>query len=126
MGSAFGGAIELPPDITAVALARRHVVDRLRGERHELVSDVQLVASEMVTNAVVYGRGASWISIEPDHGPGVVRVSVADHVARPPLFIVRAPDDALRVTIVFGLADRWGAEYGDDGKVVWCEFDRSA
>jgi hypothetical protein len=77
-----------------------------------------------VANAVVHGRGASWILIDPHHGPGAVRVSVADHVARAPLFLVRSPDDALRIRIVFGLADRWGADYGDDGKVVWCEFDR--
>jgi anti-sigma regulatory factor (Ser/Thr protein kinase) len=126
MDAVSGGPLALPADITAVAIARRHVAEQLSGEPRELVSDVQLVASEMVTNASVYGRGAAWISVDRERGAGVVRVSVADHVARPPLFLVRAPDDALRVRIVFGLADRWGAEYGDDGNVVWCEFDRPA
>lgn len=93
------------------------------------MDDVLLCVSELVTNALRHGvpPGRGYLvcmRLEP--AADILRVEVHDSgggkvctVAAPP-----APDaDGGRgLLLVAALADKWGVEERNPGKVVWCEF----
>ena len=97
--------------------------------RHELLAalqrwscggacDIALVFSELVTNAILYGSGAS--SIVVDHHDHEVRLAVHDTSSTPP--VMRAEgnaDGGFGLRIVDQLATSWGWEPTAVGKQVW-------
>ena len=66
--------LELPHDLAAPATARAQV-DEL-GLDHERCQELKLVVSELVTNAVLHGRGP--VSLRLDANGDVVRGEVTD------------------------------------------------
>ena len=106
----------------AVAAARRFVVGALPLARAELVQDAALVASEMVTNAVLHGDSAFRVHVTSD-ALGV-RIAVED--AQVGVVVPRiAEPEALNgrgLVIVDALSTRWGWEPHAGGKVVWAEL----
>jgi len=106
----------------AVAAARSFVVGALPGARADLVQDAALIASEIVTNAVLHGDSAFRVHVTCD-ALGV-RIAVED--ARVGVVVPRiAEPDALNgrgLVIVEALSTRWGWEPRDGGKVVWAEL----
>ena len=81
-----------------------------------------LLASEVVTNAVIHGRGRVRLHVTADHDRVVVEV--ADDSAVVPA-VRHAGEDATGgrgMAIVELLADRWGTRPTDSGKVVWFEL----
>lgn len=116
--------LELPPRPASAAEARQFVGSALgdadAGSREVGV----LLASELVTNAVVHGEGPLRISIGR-HGD-TVRVEVSDAALAVPK--VQPPDLARThgrgMAIVESFASRWGAQPlpGGLGKVVWFEL----
>ncbi|HEY2769101.1 MAG TPA: ATP-binding protein [Solirubrobacteraceae bacterium] len=116
--------LELPCDCNAPAAVR----DALREVNGLgwLVGDAMLVASELVSNAVVHSGGGSkeLLDIQVKLGHDRLLISVRDpghsgRVARP------RPDDdvfgGLGLRLVQQLSDRWGAER-NDGQRVWAEL----
>jgi anti-sigma regulatory factor (Ser/Thr protein kinase) len=111
----------------AVGAVRRFVTGILAdwGARDAL-ADAALVSSEMATNAVVHARSAFRVTVR--RSPDGVVVAVEDagmgraqpHRARPHELGGRGLD------IVQAVADRWGCDNLDHGKVVWAEFASAA
>lgn len=118
-------SIQLPVDRHAAVRARRFVVETLQGwgEGKAVIEDCELLASELVTNAVLHARSASKLRIERrgDH------IWVAVHDASP--LAPRVRDyGAEAVTgrgllLVDRLSRRWGSESDSHGKFVWFELD---
>ena len=114
-------SVEIHHDARAPGTARRAVAPLLV-EDGEFAERVELAASELVTNVVEHtddgGRFEAW-----DSDPLVVAVSDTDR--RIPTIPERSTIRGGRgLSIVDQVADDWGVEPTDTGKVVWAEFDR--
>jgi hypothetical protein len=105
-----------------VAAARRFVGDTLRGwQRSDLADVVRLLASELVTNAVVHAR--TEVEVRVVLLDDAVRIEVCDGEPTRPVVHTPALDvDAGRgLVIVTDLAYRWGVIPMERGKAVWAE-----
>jgi anti-sigma regulatory factor (Ser/Thr protein kinase) len=114
--------LQLPPDYTAAARARRFVRATLESwSLDEVIDDAELLTSELVTNAVLHARSSARVEIEYDGGP--VRVSVCDSSPSPPRVRDYGPQAVTGrgMVLVDRIAHRWGVEHGDGGKCVWFE-----
>lgn len=116
-------SIRLPTALSSVAVARRFTADHLASvDAPAWATVAELVVSEIVTNAVVHGRGPVEVRIEAD--PSGCRVEVYDDDPRLPR-ARRYADTAVTgrgLHIVAELVDRWGALTEGRGKVVWFEI----
>ena len=123
-------ALKLPVDPTAVATAR-NALDGLNDLRlRDLLFDLRLVISEIVTNGILHGSppGSDEIGLVIDLDSWRVLVEVRDGGSGFDLDRERW-DDRIRpgrgLHLVDALADRWGVEF-DGGARVWAEFDLNA
>ncbi|MEV6313665.1 ATP-binding protein [Streptomyces sp. NPDC051776] len=130
--------LPLPHSPLAAAQARRHVRDVLATWGFgggELAESVELVASELVTNAVRHavcpcGCTRGVIALALWSGDGRLRVEVGDPARTPPRWpegLPGVPDTescgGRGLAIVAALGKGWGCyERPVRGKVVWCEF----
>jgi anti-sigma regulatory factor (Ser/Thr protein kinase) len=123
-------SIDLPPERSAAAQARRFVreVCASWGLLPVVIDDIELLVSELVTNAVLHARSAARLTIE--HLGDRVRVTVADSSAAPPRLRDYGPEAATGrgVFLVDRLAREWGVEpdagsgrSDGAGKRVWFE-----
>lgn len=109
-----------------VAPARRAVVERVRAWgvplNDEAVDTIGLVASELITNAVVHGRGP--VSVALYHRPGHLIIDVLDGNRAVPLVGAAGHEDegGRGVALVCQLAERSGWELTELGKRVWAEI----
>jgi anti-sigma regulatory factor (Ser/Thr protein kinase) len=81
----------------------------------------RLLATELVTNAILHGAPPIRISARRSHG--VVRIEVWDASPlrpHPRPFDAQAPTGH-GILLVERLARRWGVDVGDTGKSVWFE-----
>jgi anti-sigma regulatory factor (Ser/Thr protein kinase) len=105
----------------APQLARRYARAQCAGHTPRTLVDVELVVSELVTNAMRHGRGE--ITMHLEVAPDRVVVGVQDEGAGQPA--PRRPDvsevNGRGLALVAMLATEWGVrpEPGG-GKVVWC------
>jgi CheY-like chemotaxis protein len=117
---------DLPADPSSVRAARTLLRQALGEEGDELLFALELLTSEVVTNAVRHASSAP--RIEAHLGPDTVRVAVHDD--DPTLPERREPDlgrpGGRGLHLLDQIASRWGAESTDQGKVVWFEIDRPA
>ncbi|MFG2544980.1 SpoIIE family protein phosphatase [Streptomyces sp. NPDC048594] len=114
-------AINLPSDPAAVSGARRFASDVLAAWGLEEMSfTAELVVSELVTNAIRYGKSPvqlrlilqSTLTCEVSDAS-----STAPHLRRARIF-----DEGGRgLLLVAQLTDRWGARHSREGKVIWAE-----
>ncbi|MFJ4684468.1 SpoIIE family protein phosphatase [Streptomyces sp. NPDC091377] len=115
----------LEPEDAAPGKARRLARNALRRwELEELTDSVELLVSEVVTNAVRYAsRPVTLRLLRTD----VLRCEVGDDVPQlPRLRQARATDEGGRgLYLVNRLARRWGATRLSTGKVVWFELNRT-
>ncbi len=116
--------LELPPDPQAAAQARSAVASTLRlwGLEH-LAFPVQLITSELVTNAVRHAGTPVGLLLRL--GRGGVRVAVHDGDPTLPE-VVEGPGDLDReggrgLFLVAATAQRWGCLSGTHDKIVWAE-----
>jgi DNA-binding NarL/FixJ family response regulator len=118
--------LDLPAASSSPRRARAWVRDLLGADDAELVSSVELLVSELVTNAVVHAESAPRIEVHVARQG--VRVAVRDD--DPSLPRPRDPDagrpGGRGLRLVESISNRWGAEPTNGGKVVWFEIDRSA
>jgi anti-sigma regulatory factor (Ser/Thr protein kinase) len=79
---------------------------------------VQLLASELVTNAVVHARTTIELVLTQRHD--VIRLEVHDR--RATLEPVTPVERGRGLRLVEGLAQQWGIVDEDSGKIVWLEI----
>ena len=113
---------KLTAELTSARRARLLVRRRLRRwGLAELIPIAELLASELVTNAVRYAHGA--IALRLVREGGLVCEVLDDSAALPRLRHAGDDDERGRgLQVVSQLAQRWGARRTPTGKVVWCEL----
>ncbi|MCW2586870.1 MAG: hypothetical protein JWN55_2386 [Frankiales bacterium] len=106
----------------AVPQARRLVVDALGENSAVSVDEVALVVTELVTNAVLHGRGA--VRLRLLDGDAGVRVEVQDASSELPV-LPRHSTDAMTgrgLALVARIASAWGVDPAPGGgKTVWAQ-----
>jgi anti-sigma regulatory factor (Ser/Thr protein kinase) len=118
-------AVDISRDHLAPAAARR-AVERLAGRvDDDLIPEVRLLVSELVTNSVKYGgEGAIRLAIDADR-PGKVRAEVIDQgLGFIPVARDRPATEAggWGLHLVQTLSHRWGVHEGSTS--VWFEIER--
>jgi anti-anti-sigma regulatory factor len=135
--------LPLGPSPRAAAAARRFVRDTCRYWRlaeaddpddpmdqrwaQELVDGAVLVASELVTNAVVHTQEPMWLRLEWHQEQ--LHLAVSDRLPRLLRLVVEPGDPEIEggrgLLIVDQLASRWGVDLSrESGKVIWCVLER--
>ena len=115
-------------DPSAPVQARRFCAEQLEGAFGDtgpasvLAGDVELVVSELVTNAVK--AGPADVELELDIHRDLISLAVTD--SAPGVARMRDPgpevDSGRGLLIVDRLATSWGVEYLDRGKRIWAEI----
>ena len=112
--------IEVPVDLSAVDGVRTQVVDLAAGWGFAELEDLEVVTSELVTNAIVHAASASVVEVRLVGGD-CIEVSVSDTDPEPP--VKRIPYEqhtrGLWLHIVDALCEEWGVRQADAGKTVW-------
>jgi two-component sensor histidine kinase len=85
-----------------------------------MVATTQLLASELVTNAIRYAEGPVTLRLIKE---GALVCEVQDNSPALPRLLHAAKDDerGRGLQIVSKLSGRWGSRRTPAGKVVWCE-----
>jgi serine phosphatase RsbU (regulator of sigma subunit)/anti-sigma regulatory factor (Ser/Thr protein kinase) len=113
---------KLPSELTSAHRARQLIRRPMkRWGLTELIPAAELLASELVTNAVRYAQGQIGLRLILEGG--LVIEVLDDSAALPRL---RHPDDdeerGRGLQVVSQIAQRWGARRAVSGKIVWCEL----
>lgn len=105
----------------SVPRARRFVRFSLNGWPGDVVADTELVATELVTNATLYGQPPIKLTIRFD---SVIRLEVQDAGRTAPILLQQNPDamTGRGLGMVAALARKWGVDPADPGKTVWAEL----
>ncbi len=115
--------VRLPSRPESSRLARAYVQQQWPDLSEVVLSDVELIATELVTNAVRHG--APVIRLRLRREPFAVDVAVLDGSTRlPPTRVAPVSVDShggRGLAIVDALAERWGVDVlpADAGKSVW-------
>ncbi|MFJ7266934.1 SpoIIE family protein phosphatase [Streptomyces sp. NPDC099050] len=112
---------ELEADLSLVAHARELVVGQLSDwQLDDLGFVTELVASELVTNAIRYAGGPVGLRLIRDR---VLVCEVSDPSStQPRLRRARETDEGGRgLFLVAQLTDRWGSRFTRTGKTIWTE-----
>jgi signal transduction histidine kinase len=115
-------SILLPKDVPAARTARSALDQWLTGSAGETADAARSIVTELVSNAVAFGRPPIEVTVE-QHGGGL-RIEVADAGTGTPVH--RPPDErgGWGLEIVSRLAPRHGVLRGRSG--VWCELPSQA
>lgn len=112
-----------PAEPKDLSRARQFVVDTLRSwSLGRVADDAAIIVSELATNAILHAASdfVVALSLQSD----CVRLSVRDASAELP--VTRAPSPSTisgrGLILISALADSWGTESVDDGKVVWVDL----
>jgi anti-sigma regulatory factor (Ser/Thr protein kinase) len=113
-------------DERSIRSARRMVRALTTEYREELGETAELLADELVTNAVRHGGGQFTItaSIEDRR----LRVTVSDRESSSQVIVNRSGhhrDQGRGLTLVDAMASSWGIERDETEKSVWFEIDLS-
>jgi anti-sigma regulatory factor (Ser/Thr protein kinase) len=117
--------VDLACDVDMVSVARRFVERTLRLWEVDdtFVDEAVLLASELMSNAVLHARTDVRVTVLA-HEDGSLRVEVADENSRLPL-TAAPPEDAQSgrgLWLVETLASSWGVERTGEGKTIWFEL----
>jgi serine phosphatase RsbU (regulator of sigma subunit)/PAS domain-containing protein/anti-sigma regulatory factor (Ser/Thr protein kinase) len=115
----------LPPEPRAAKTARDATVATVaRWQLTEQVDLVELLVSELVTNAIRYARGTP-IHLTLRRATGALYVEVADGDSRVPRLLNPTADDegGRGLQLVAELATHWGARPTRTGKTAWFQLD---
>ena len=131
-------SLYIPNDLRAVTVSRRTL--RLILTMHGLIGLVdvaELLASELVSNAVRHTKGPAALRVR--WSAGVLRIGAWDADSRQPQpprdlgQIVESEEeeeDGRGLGMVLACADLWGwqplSRFGNRGKFVWCELRAAA
>ncbi|MFJ3305903.1 SpoIIE family protein phosphatase [Streptomyces sp. NPDC086549] len=112
---------DLPSDPAVVSRGRAAVTDQLAAwGLDELAFTTELVASELVTNAIRHATGPVRLRLLRDRA---LICEVSDGSATSPrMRRPRSEDEGGRgLFLVARLTERWGTRYTTDGKIIWTE-----
>jgi CheY-like chemotaxis protein/anti-sigma regulatory factor (Ser/Thr protein kinase) len=122
--AALNARLVLSDDNLSVPLARGFVGDLLeQWDLGPLVDSAQLLASELVANAVVHVSGPC--ALELTHHDEVLNIAVADSGRGMPDLQVLGPmsENGRGLHIISAFSTAWGVDHLDDGgKLVWAEL----
>ncbi|WP_432485464.1 ATP-binding protein [Kineococcus esterisolvens] len=118
-------ALRLPAEAGSATRARHHVRRALAGTvPGDVVTDAELCASELVTNAVLHARGAVDLLVAVTGGR--VRLEVADSSPVEPQWVPRSltatTGRGLRLITALSTARGTDVHRDGTGKTVWCEL----
>ncbi|MEU1404915.1 SpoIIE family protein phosphatase [Streptomyces sp. NPDC005728] len=118
-----------PGDPEALTHARHMIRAAVRswGAR-DRVDEIELVADELITNALMHTEGAAIVTLRVlEGGCRRLRVEVEDSSSALPRRRDAGEDcvSGRGLLLVDRLADVWGVEARGGGKAVWCEFRAS-
>ncbi|WP_445025889.1 ATP-binding protein [Streptomyces sp. SAS_270] len=118
-------SIEYDPCPTAAGEARAEVRRQLEGWGLSEQSDtVELLVSELVTNALLHTASRFRLTLTAAHG--VLRCEVADSCRRSPRVfgtgVTEDRENGRGMFLVDALARRWGCHQDGSGKTVWFEL----
>lgn len=110
-------------DGESVRRARAWVADLLESAGlDELVDDAQLVATELVTNALLHAGPPVSMNVQVDDSTVDIAVHDPSRVAPVRPWFTADAMTGRGLQLVEGLARNWGVRLADDGKVVWAEL----
>ncbi|AYN38009.1 GAF domain-containing protein [Streptomyces dangxiongensis] len=112
---------QVPSEPAAVSEVRASVTRELSGwGLEDLAFTTELILSELVTNAIRYGRGPIGVRLLRDR---TLICEVSDRsTTSPHLRYAGSTDEGGRgLFLVAQLAERWGTRYTPQGKVIWAE-----
>jgi len=112
---------DLPSDPAMVSTARSLVTRQLTSwDLSEAAFTTELIASELVTNAIRYAKPPVRLRLIRGH---VLTCEVSDGSSTSPrLRHARTTDEGGRgLLLVAQCSERWGTRYTEDGKTVWVE-----
>ncbi|MFF4283438.1 SpoIIE family protein phosphatase [Streptomyces kronopolitis] len=114
---------ELPSDPAVVSEARGLATSCLSGwELDDLAINAELIVSELVTNAIRYGKGPIRLRLIRQ-ATLICEVSDASSTS-PRLRHARTTDEGGRgLFLVAQLAHRWGTRYTPEGKIIWADIN---
>lgn len=114
---------DIPPDPASVAQARKDVDQRLASwGLPDLTFAAELIASELVTNAIRYGAAPIRLRLIHDRAL-ICEVSDASSTS-PHLRRARDFDEGGRgLMLVAQMAHRWGTRHTTLGKTIWAELN---
>lgn len=117
--------VSLPAGLRAPTMARAAVREALDAQVSDVSHTVELLVSELVTNAVLHARSTATVRI--DAGRDAIRVEVEDSGLRLPDVALAAVADLADekgrgLQLVARLTDRFGWTELAAGKVVWFEL----
>ncbi|KPI17528.1 putative PAS/PAC sensor protein [Actinobacteria bacterium OK074] len=118
-----------PGDPRALAEARRMIRTAVRswGAR-ERCDEIELVADELITNALMHTDGPAIVTVRVLNGPTGPDRRLRAEVEDPSSALPRRREagesgvSGRGLLLVDRLADVWGVEARGGGKCVWCEF----
>ncbi|MFF9391734.1 SpoIIE family protein phosphatase [Streptomyces griseoluteus] len=112
---------EVPADPAAVSEIRAKVTRQLADwDLEELTFTTELILSELVTNAIRYGRGP--IGVRLLRGRTLICEVSDGTTTSPHLRYAASTDEGGRgLFLVAQLSDRWGTRYTPTGKIIWAE-----
>ena len=121
--------LSLPPERQSARAARRFIESCLAECDQRVRSDIMLMVSELITNAIQHAGPhdpAIHVGLHLELRDDRVRVEVSDQ--SPALPVVGVGDVASPsgrgLILVDQLSNRWGVERGASGKTVWVEVGR--
>ncbi len=117
--------MQLPATTDAASLARAFIVSNTADLPAQATADAQLLASELVTNAIRYGAPPVWLTLSVSDRR--LRISVHDSggvLAEPDLPATWPQEGGYGLLLVERIASDWGiaAQTGPKGKDVWFEI----
>ncbi|MFE8948687.1 SpoIIE family protein phosphatase [Streptomyces sp. NPDC007856] len=114
---------DLPNEPTAVRTARHLAARQLSTWRLEhLLPTVELIVSELVTNAIRYGGGPVHLRLI-QHRVLTCEVSDTSTSHPRPRHPSAFDENGRGLVLIAHLSRRWGSRSASDGKVVWAEQD---
>jgi anti-sigma regulatory factor (Ser/Thr protein kinase) len=110
--------------VPPLAAIRHRLAGYLSDLGRDVVIDVQLVCTELMTNVYQHARSSGQIRIAKRDDDRVVRVEVDDDSPLIPVVPSRQPRNAKHgrgLVMVDALAKRWGVRRNPRGKTVWAD-----
>ncbi|MFI1168115.1 SpoIIE family protein phosphatase [Streptomyces sp. NPDC020801] len=113
---------DVPPDPAAVAGMRQAACEKLEEwGLPELAFSMELVLSELVTNAIRYGSAPIHVRLIRDR---TLICEVADGSSTSPhlRYAATTEEGGRGLFLVAQMTERWGTRYTPQGKVIWAEL----
>ena len=116
-------AATFPAEPVAVTECRHFVRDMLAvWQAQDLSSDAELLTSELVANAVRHAMSDAHVQLT--WSDPTLRIAVHDGTHAPPVLVEEPDEHGYGLRLIASIAEAFGIEQQDDGKVVWCELGR--